>query len=245
MKAIILAAGYAVRMYPLTLDKPKTLLFIRDQPLLNHIIKKIEKIEDVDEIIIVTNNKFYSIFCEWLEFYHKDFNKKIRIINDRSSSNENKLGGIGDLAYCIQKCNIQDDLLVLNSDNLFDFYLKQAVDFFNEKKKIVNGVYLLNSLDNAKKHGVVQLAKDKIVSFEEKPENPKSLLISIGVYIFPKQYLLEIVEYLKNNGKKDAPGYLIKYFVENFEVYGFLFKGRLYDIGSIDSYNEIKDSWKE
>ena len=243
MKSIILAAGYAIRMYPLTKDRPKALLNIAGKPLINYLLKKVDEIEVIDEIFIVTNNKFYDLFCEWLYSYGNIFSKKIRIINDGTNSNEDRLGGIGDLGYCIDKIGIEEDLLVLNGDNLFDFSLKGAIDSFNGKN-IINGVYLMKDINETKRHGVVELNGNHIISFEEKPLNPKSLFISIGVYIFPKFCIGDILEFIKTNENKDAQGYLIKHFVESSEVHGFLFNGKLYDIGNLESYNKIKDNWE-
>lgn len=243
MKAIILAAGYATRLYPLTLDKPKALLLIKDKAMIEYSLRKIEEINEIDEIFIITNNKFYDVVNRWVNNNKEKFKQKINVINDLTNSNEERLGGIGDLWFCIEKSKINDDVLVLNSDNLFDFSLKEAFDFFQRKKGIVNGIYLVNSKEEAKKHGVVELLNNKIISFEEKPAEPRTNFTSIGVYFFPMQILSMIKKYLDQGNNKDAPGNLIKYFSERFNVYGYLFKGRLFDIGNIEAYNRINESW--
>lgn len=267
MKAIILAAGYATRLYPLTIDRPKALLVIKEKAMIEYIVRKLQEIGDIDEVFIITNNKFYKIVSKWVEDNKKEFRPEIRVVNDLTNSNEERLGGIGDLWFCIENSSINpeqkvnsfssvspklsnktesfgdEDILVLNSDNLFDFSLKEAFDFFQIKKGIVNGVYLVDNKEVAKKHGVVELLNDKIVSFEEKPNEPKTCFTSIGVYFFPKQVLPMIKKYLDSGNTPDAPGNLIKYFCEHFNVYGYLFKGKLFDVGNLESYNEANKSW--
>ncbi|MBS3075127.1 nucleotidyltransferase family protein [Candidatus Pacearchaeota archaeon] len=244
MKAIILAAGYATRLYPLTLDKPKALLLIKDKAVVEYTLRKIGDIKEIDEVFIVTNDKFYDIVNRWVKNNNEKFKFSLKVINDLTNSNEERLGGIGDLWFCVEKSNINEDILILNSDNLFDFSLKDAFDFFQRKKGIVNGIYLVENKEETKKHGVVELLNDKIISFEEKPIEPKTNFTSIGVYFFPEIILPKIKEYLEQGNNKDAPGNLIKYFLERFNVYGYLFKGKLFDIGNIESYNDANKVWK-
>ncbi len=239
MKAIILAAGYATRLYPLTLNKPKPLLEIKGKPLLSYIIQKINKIKDVNEIFIVTNNKFYSQFVLWKEHF-KNLNQKIEIINDNTQSNEKRLGGIGDLNFVINKKDIQDDLLVILGDNFFAFNLDEFVDFFNQTKKTMIGLVEI-SKEKAKRFGVIELdTEGKIIGFEEKPSEPKSNLISTGIYIFTKEDLEKIREYMKTDLNKDGPGYLVKYLIEKNDVYAYKFKGGWVDIGSMEEYEKLR-----
>lgn len=245
MKAIILAAGYATRLCPLTVDKPKALLGIVGKPILEHVIGKIQEISEIDEVIIASNDKFYSQFEDYVENNYFKFLSSLKVINDESDSVENRLGGIGDLEYCIKKENINEDILVLNSDNLFDFSLKPAFRLFQEKKSAVNGVYSIDSVKEAKKHGVVEVKNGKIISFEEKPKKPKTFLTSIGIYFFPKFYLPEIEKYLSLGFSRDCPGNLVRYFVEKKEVYAYFFKGKLLDIGDIDSFRNAEAVWKD
>ena len=192
MKAIVLCAGYATRLYPLTLDKPKSLLEISEKPLLNYIIEKIEKIPDIDEIFVVANDKFHKQFLDWLNDYENNFTKKINIINDGTTSNENRLGGVGDLDLTIRKEKINEDLLVVLGDNLFDFDLNSMISFFNKINGITVGIYDLKDWEQAKNFGVFEVKNNKLISFEEKPQNPKSTIISTGVYLFPKKDLKKI-----------------------------------------------------
>jgi len=237
MKGVILCAGYATRLYPLTLNKPKALLEIRGKPLLTDIVERIPN--EIEKIYIVSNDKFYYSFVWWLENLKSEFKEKIEIINDETSTNENRLGGIGDLNFVIESKQIDDDILVILGDNYFNFNLDNFINFFKKVGGTVLGVVSLDK-EQAKSFGVVEIADDKISSFEEKPENPKSNLVSTGLYIFTKEDLKEIKEYMKTNLNKDGPGYLIKYFVGIKNVYAYKFDGWWIDIGSIEEYEKIK-----
>ena len=237
MKCVILCAGYATRLYPLTLNKPKALLEIRGKPLLTDIVERI--LNEIEKIYIVSNDKFYYNFVWWLENLKSEFKEKIEIINDETSTNENRLGGIGDLNFVIESKQIDDDILVILGDNYFNFNLDNFINFFKKVGGTVLGVVSLDK-EQAKSFGVVEIADDKISSFEEKPENPKSNLVSTGLYIFTKEDLKEIKEYMKTNLNKDGPGYLIKYFVGIKNVYAYKFDGWWIDIGSIEEYEKIK-----
>ncbi len=235
MKAIILCAGYATRLYPLTKNQSKSLLPVKGKPVIDYILEKINAIPDINEKIIITNNKFYDHFLKW----SKD-KKDIKIINDMTNSNEDRLGGIGDLYYVIEKENIEEDILVLLGDNLFDFSLNKMIDFFKNKNSAVLGLYDIRYKEGAKNFGVVQIDVDKkIVSIEEKPENPKSSLIVTGIYCFTKEEIHYIKEYMKTNKSKEGPTYLIYDLQKKKEVYGFPFNGKWYDIGSKETYEEV------
>jgi len=238
MKAIILCAGYATRLFPLTKDKPKALLEIGNKPIISHIIEKIDEIDEIDKIYIVTNNKFYENFIVWFE--ENKFNKKIKIINDNTNSNENRLGGIGDLWLTIEKEKIDEDVFVILGDNFFDFELIKMVDLFEKVSSTVLGVYNLREKDKLQNMGVVEVADKKIVSFEDCPERPKSNLVSTGLYIFTKDDLKEIKQYVKTDKPKDGPGFLILDWIRNKTIYAFDFKGLWFDIGSIETYEKVK-----
>ena len=236
MKAIILCAGYATRLYPLTINKPKHLLEIKGRPILDYIIDKIPKNM---EIILVTNDKFYNNFENWTNKQER----KIKVLNDGTLSNEDRLGGIGDLYFVIQKEKINEDIFVILGDNLSDFDLGKFIDFFNKNKKTSLGVFEFKHTDLTKM-GVVEAKDNKMISFEEKPKIPKSNLASTGFYIFTKNDLNNIKEYMKTDKPKDAPGFLIKDFFDNGEeIDVFTFTGRWYDIGNKEIYEEVNKIW--
>lgn len=240
MKAIILAAGYATRLYPLTQDKPKALLEIKGKPILNYTIEKLENLAEINEILIVVNEKFYLNFVWWLNKYKDSFKKKIDIINDNTTSEETRLGSIGDLNFAISSQNLDEDILVVLGDNFFNFYLHGFSSFFNRTNKTIIGIVKLEKED-AKRFGVVELDKDnKIIGFEEKPAEPKTNLASTGIYIFVKYDIAHIKGYIAENLNKDKMGNLIKYLVEHSEVYAYGFDDKWYDIGSIEEYDKLK-----
>ena len=243
MKAIILCSGYATRLYPLTLEKPKSLLDVKGRPILDYIAKKIDEVDEVDSVYIITTDKFYMNFVYWYEQKKKNFKKQFKIINDNTTTNETRLGGIGDLSLVIEKENINDDILVVLGDNLFDFDLKKIVDAFNNTKKTTIGVIDVGDVNEAKKFGIVETKDSKIVSFEEKPQEPKATLASVGIYIYSKEDLKKIRDYMKTDKSKDGPGYLVKDFVSSQDVYAFTLDGRWFDIGSIETYNKVKEDW--
>lgn len=240
MKAVILAAGYATRLYPLTINNPKALLEIQGRPLLNYIIHNLEK-TSVDEIYIATNDKFYLQFVWWLN--QSKFSKKIEIINDNTFSNETRLGGVGDLNFVLKEKKIDDDVMVILSDNLFDFSLTELESKFRQVNKTFIGVQDIHDLIASKKFGIIGVSGSKVISFTEKPEKPESSLISTGIYLFSRDDIKLIDEYLASGGKLDAPGFFIEYLIPRTEIYAQVLDGRWFDIGSIEVYDKISKEW--
>ncbi len=239
MKAILPCAGYATRLYPLTLDVPKALLPIKGKPLLDYTIEKIRReVKEVDQIIVVSNAKFYPHFLAW----SKKYGVYVKVLNDETESNETRLGGIGDLWFALQQEQIKEDILVIAGDNIFDFDLRKFIQFFRKVGKTTVGIYTLDA-EEIKKMSCVEISDGKIVAFEEKPQQPKTLLSSIGIYLFSQSDLQNIKNYMKTDLSKDGPGYLVKYFCSTQEVYPFLFQGRWFDIGSKEIYEQVQKEW--
>ncbi len=243
MKAIILAAGYATRLYPLTKDKPKPLLIVAGKPMVEHILDKIIVLDDVDEVFIVTNNKFYSHFENWLKVY--SYPKKIKIINDGTNTNEDRLGAIGDIDFVIKQENIDDDLLVIAGDNLFEFSLKDFADYSKEKKTSIIALFDLKEKDKvANKFGVVIIDENKkVIDFEEKPSEPKSTLAATACYLYKKEDIAKLKDYLKERESTDAPGHFFEYLSKQKPVYAFIFEGRWWDIGSLEQLEEADEGF--
>ena len=238
MKCIILAAGYATRLYPLTKNKPKPLLDVAGKPILEHILEKVSKVTDINEVFIVTNDRFYSCFIEWEKGYR--FPDKIHIVNDGTTTNENRLGAIADLQYTVDKMGIDDEIMVLAGDNLFDFELYDFVKFYRRKAADCISAHEINDVERLKRTGVVEVdRKWKVVSFEEKPENPKTNLAVPPFYIYKKETLPLISEYLKEGNNPDAPGNFIPWLIKKKDVYAFKFEGERYDIGTPESYETV------
>ncbi len=245
MKAVILAAGYATRLYPLTLSQPKSLLKIGKKRMVEYIISKIEQLKDVDQIYIVTNQKFYDDLLDWSK--HFKSKKPIKIINDKTTSNQDRLGAVGDINFAIKEENIDDDLLVIASDNLFEFSLKDFYDFFKEKGSCVVAIYDIKDKKlAASKLGVVQINdENKIIDFEEKPREPKTSLISTACYIFPKDYINLVKKCLYENIALDNLGDFIKWLINKLDVYSFVFKERWFDIGSHEQFQEVNEYYSK
>jgi len=240
MKCIILCAGYATRLYPLTSDKPKSLLPIKGKPILDYIIEKVDQIEEVDEVFVVSNNKFYKNFLDWQN--SRKFKKKVKTINDGTLDNESRLGGLGDLWFVIEKEKINDNLLVVLGDNFFDFDLDKVIDFFHKKNKEVVGLHDIGDLNEAKRFGVLKIQEDgKIISFVEKPEKPESTFVSTGIYVYSKDTIKKIEEYMKTDKPKDGPGNLVIYLMSLQDVYGLVLNEDWYDIGSIETYKRVNE----
>ena len=243
MKAIIPVAGYATRLYPLTLDKPKALLELQGKPIITHIINKIQELQDVDEIYVVTNDKFYLNFKAWAE--NLDSPLEVKLLNDKTTSNENRLGQIGDIQFAINSEKIDDDLLVIAGDNLFNFSLLSIYNLFSEKKKCVNALYDIKSFESAKKLGIVKTnTGNKIIQFEEKPEHPKTTNVSVGIYFFPKNEVGLIKEYLDKNNNPDKMGYFMTWAIKNHDVLGYVYHEKWFDIGWKQSLDEARKEFR-
>lgn len=245
MKAIILAAGYATRLYPLTLSQPKSLLTIGKKKMIEHIVHKIEYLKEVDEIFIVSNDLFYDDFLQWSKGYRS--RKSIKIINDGTTSNQDRLGAVGDIRFVIENEDIEDDVLVIAGDNLFEFSLLNFNNFFKEKKSCVVAIYDIKKKELAvKKYGIVEVdEKNKIVNFEEKPAEPKTSLVSTACYIFAKEHIVLLKKCLEESVALDNLGDFIKWLIEKKDVYAYIFKEKWFDIGSHEQFEEVNNYYSK
>jgi len=239
MKCILLAAGYATRLYPLTRDLSKSLLRVGGKTILEHILAKIDEVHEVDEIIIVTNSRFAESFKEFIVGYRGK--KPVHVLDDGTADNEHRLGAVADMAFAIEHGNMVDDVLVLAGDNLFDFSLQDFVRFSEVVCADCITAYEESDRSALQRTGVAVLGPDgQVVSFEEKPREPKSHNAVPPFYVYKKDTLPLILAYVEAGDNVDAPGQFIQWLVEQKPVYAFEFLGRRYDIGSIESYEEAK-----
>jgi glucose-1-phosphate thymidylyltransferase len=235
MKAVILAAGYATRLYPLTLDCPKALLPVGGRPMVEHLLSWLAEIEGLDEIHLVTNSKFVRVFREWAA----GRGRGVHIIDDGTTADESKLGAIGDLDLAIRKSEIDDDLLVLAGDNLFSESFAPFAEFGRSKDAPALGVYDVGDLDAITRYNAIELdVDDRVTFFEEKPENPRSTWTGIALYFYPRASLGLVREYLDDGNNPDQPGRLVEWLYPRIPVYAWRVPGRWYDVGSKETLAE-------
>lgn len=238
MKCILLCAGYATRMYPLTENFPKPLLDIKGLPLIDYLIEDLDSKNLINEYIIVSNHKFINYFNEWKN-NHK--NSNIKILDDGSISNETRLGAVKDIWFAIEQENIDDDILVLAGDNLLDFSLEGFIKFSNEKKSNAVMRYYEEDITRLQRTGVAVIDENEmIVEMTEKPKEPKSNWAIPPFYIFKKEFLKEIKKGIDSGCKTDAPGGFIEWFCKRNKVYAYEMPGKRIDIGNLDDYYKIK-----
>jgi glucose-1-phosphate thymidylyltransferase len=239
MKVIILAAGYATRLYPLTLTKPKPLLPVAGKPMVDHVLDNLG-ISGIDRIYVVTNAKFATHFQEWADDYRSKKSKlDFTIVNDGSTDDTNKLGAIGDIHYVLVKEKVDDDILIVAGDNLFSEKLEGFGKFCREKKAPVLALYDVGDLEQIKKYNSISVdSEGRITYFEEKPKNPTSTLTGIALYFYPKQTLPLIKQYISEGNNPDQPGRLVQWLYTRALVYTWRVPGIWYDIGSKETLEE-------
>ena len=246
MKAIITAAGYASRLWPLTKDIPKPLLEVRDRPIVGHIIAKVAELPDVDEIFVVTNAKFYPRFEEWLVEARAVFQVPIKLLNDGTVSNDDRLGQVGDIYFALENEKIDDDLVVVAGDNLFNFSLLPAFREFSQHQRILNPLYESKSYKAARESGSVVIDEEtnEFVEFLEKSPTPKSTLISVGIYFFPRQKLQLIRKYIAEKNNPDKMGFFIMWLMQQEKVLGHVYMEKWFDIGWIEALETARKEFE-
>ena len=243
MKALILAAGYATRLYPLTKDKPKALLTVGKQTILDFVVDQINSIDSIDTIYLVTNSRFYNQFVEWKN--NKIISKKIVVVDDNTTSDETKLGAIGDIEFVIESQKIDDDLLVIASDNIFTFDLKDFYNYFLQKDTDVILVKKIDNTEDLKRMAnVITDESDTVLDMVEKPDIPISNLVAFASYIYKKETLKLFKEYLNSGNNPDAPGFFPSWLYKKKNIYAYEFQGECYDIGTHKSYEEVNKIFK-
>ncbi len=246
VKAVILAAGYATRLYPLTLDTPKCLLSVGGRTILDSICRKLNDVTEVDQIVLVTNEKFHRQLENWKKTAF--LRTPLRVLNDGTTSNETRLGAIGDLSFAIHALGLGADILMMASDNLFDAGLEDFLRFARSKKGAVStGLHDIGDPKLAAgKYGVLEMgAQNEVTRIEEKPASPKASTIGMGFYYFPKETLGRVAEYLSSKEAKDAPGHYLRWILGRVKIFGFVFSGMWYDIGDLNALEEANKIFSE
>lgn len=234
MKLIVLAAGYATRLYPLTLDRPKPLLEVAGRPMLDRLLERVLAIGGIDETVIVTNGKFAGAFAEWAAG-----RQDIVVLDDGTTSEDDRLGAIGDIGFVLETSGIDDDVVVVAGDNLFG---SDIADFGRRARELetpVLAVHDVGDLAEMAKYNQVHTDEEgRITFFEEKPPNATTTLAGIALYFYPRSTLPLIRQYLAEGNNPDQPGRLIQWLYPRIPVFTWRVPGEWFDIGSRESLAE-------
>jgi glucose-1-phosphate thymidylyltransferase len=234
MKAIILAAGYATRLYPLTENQPKALLDVGGRTILDWLIDQVETVHEIDRIRVVTNSRFASHFEAWRD--RRDCPVPIEIIDDGSCTNETRLGAIGDIQHAIVRGSIDDDLFIAAADNILLFALIRFVEAFQRRRAPHIAVRHVEDVEARRRTGIVVLDEDdRVLEFQEKPREPKSAWGVPPLYLYPRETIPRIHEYLSQGGDRDAPGNFVAWLSRMEPVYAWRIAGDVMDIGNLAS----------
>jgi len=238
--AILLAAGYGTRLYPLTRDRPKALLPVRGRPLLDYLVDALDAAPEISSMVLVTNSRFFQHFQQWAA--RRAFAKPLRLLNDGTTCNEERLGAIGDISFALREMGDvpQGGIYAVGTDNLPRFDLRDIIELSSQKG--ASAVFACREQDpqNLKKAGVAVVGRDgKIVDFEEKPQQPRSNLRVPPFYVYSPDAASLIEDYLAAGNNPDAPGYFLGWLVGRRDVYARITPTGTYDIGTIDAYRAV------
>jgi glucose-1-phosphate thymidylyltransferase len=240
LKAVVLAAGYATRLRPLTDSIAKELLPVGGRPILDWILERISEVDDVDELHVVTNRRKAPGFRAWAA------GRAVTIHDDGTTSNEDRLGAIGDMQFVVDADGLDDDLLVIAGDNLFEFSLRNYVDFWRGKG-VASAVAVrdVGSRELAAKYGIVDLDADqRVIGFVEKPEEPVSTLAATATYLFHREHVPLIGDYLAAGNPPDQPGRFVGWLFQREPVYAYRFDEQWFDIGDRDQLLEADNEMR-
>ena len=233
MKAILLAAGYATRLRPLTDTIAKPLLPLAGRPMVDYIYDKIAEVQEIDAVHLVTNQKFAEGFEVWAKKHGGRL--PIRVHNDGTSTNADRLGAIGDIRFTVENGKLEgEDLLVIAGDNLFDYSLADYVRHWRSKGEAgALALYQCDDVELVKQYSIVELDPEgRITSFIEKPKNPTTKLVGTATYIYHRKHVPLLEQYLAEGNSPDQPGHFVAWLHKRVPVYGYRFDGGWFDIGN-------------
>ena len=234
MEAVVLAGGYATRLWPITKHRPKMFLPVGETTVIDRIFAQLERDDRVETVYVSTNERFAEDFEAYLDA--SDFEKPVLSVEDTTEEDE-KFGVVGALAQLVEREGVDDDLLIVAGDNLMGFDLGDFLDHFEEKGTAILAAYDVGSREKARSYGLVTLDEGRVVDFQEKPENPRSTLVSIACYALPRSSL-RFDEYLSDDNNPDEPGWFVQWLQSHEPVHAFTFDDAWYDIGTPESYLE-------
>jgi glucose-1-phosphate thymidylyltransferase len=246
MKCMVLAAGYATRMYPLTENQAKPLLPINGKPILNYILRHVHPIQEIDDILVISNHKFASQFRSWADDYSKTDlppHQAIHVLDDGSTSNDTRLGAIRDIQIGIEDQGWEkESLLIMAGDNIHYFDTGAWFRFFKEKNEHSITVRWLENQEELVRTGIVTMdEQNRVVDFQEKPSNPKTNWSCPAFYLYKAGIIDHIKQYIQEGSNPDAPGHFITHLHQVTTVLAWPFKEEVIDIGNLETYNEMKD----
>ncbi len=233
MDAVVLAGGYATRLWPITRHRPKMFLPIGESTVVDEVFAELERDERVDDVYVSTNERFAGEFERYIE--RRRFEKPQLSIEETTAEDE-KLGVVGALAQLVDREGIDDDLLVVAGDNLISFDVADFVDFFEAKGAPTLAAYDVGSRERARSYGLVDLDGDRVVDFQEKPDDPKTTLVSIACYAFTADTVGLLDTYLSEGNNPDEPGWFVQWLQSRQPTYAFTFEEAWFDIGTPEAY---------
>lgn len=243
MDCIILAAGYATRLYPLTENMPKPLLKVKEKTILDWLIDDISMSGRVKRYIVVSNHKFATHFEQWAK--EKKSEIPIVVLDDKTDSNETRLGAVADILFAVKELGITGETMVIAGDNVLDFSLCRLIEYFDEKKHSCIMRYFEPETKRCQSSGVVEIdEQDQILSMEEKPANPKSNWVTPPFYLYTGEDIAMLEQALKDGCGKDAPGSFPAYLCKKQPIFAMEMPGKRYDIGNLASYEEVQKTYQ-
>ena len=241
MKCLILAAGYATRLYPLTENFPKPLLEVQRKTILDWLIEDIDTLGLIDEYVVISNHKFAHHFDAWA----KTKKQKVTVVDDGTDTNETRLGAVRDVQFAIDALGLDDEMLVIAGDNLLDFSLTRFVTYAKEKNASCIMRYYEPSEEGLHKCGVVQIDEtDRILHMEEKPAEPRSHWCCPPFYVYTREDAKLVKRGIELGCGVDAPGSYMAWLSTQTPVYAMEMPGRRYDIGNLESYQKVQEEYK-
>jgi glucose-1-phosphate thymidylyltransferase len=249
MKAIILVAGYATRMFPLTEKQPKALLPLKGKPVIDYIVEQIHRLPDVGHIYVVSNSKFFPHFSRWAENREggsppsPEANRfiPVTVLDDGTTSNETRRGAIGDILFTLTEKGIDEDIFVVAGDNYFTYDLREQYDFFRKTGCDTLAGKALDDVNALRAFAVAKLDADgKVLDLVEKPPEPASNIAIFASYFYRRDTLPLFKRYLDEGGNPDAPGSFPQWLHKVRDVYAYTMNGDCYDIGTIEMYEAMK-----
>ncbi len=234
MDSIVLAGGFAKRMWPLTKNTPKQLLDVAGKPMLTHVLKSLEKI-DTERVIVSVNSFFASNFEKYIQTYEGPLNLELFV--ESSNNEEEKLGALGALNLLFSEFSIKGPVFIAGGDNLSNFDLNQMIKKYQETKKDVIGLYDVEDFELAKLYGIAEVNNGSIIDFHEKPNMPKSTLAATAYWLLSENGITNFLSYIGSGGDRDALGNFLAWNIKKADIKSVSFRGVWYDIGDLESYN--------